>query len=79
MNTLSSQMKVTSCRYRLDSKIALFWLNNADEWNQFARQRVTEILQKSERSSWGNCPEKENPTDIGSRGLEAGKLKNNQL
>ena len=39
MNALSSQIKLTSCRYWLDSKTALFWLINASEWKQFVRQK----------------------------------------
>ena len=76
-NALSFQVEITSFKYWLDSETALFWLNNAGEWKQFVRQRVNEILAKTDKNNWGHCPGKENPADIGSRGLQASKLKNN--
>ena len=79
VNALGAQLEISSCRYWLDSQTALFWLNNAGEWKQFVKQRVNDILEKSEKNSWGYCPGKENPADIGSRGSEAGRLVNNEL
>ena len=76
-NALSFQVEITSFKYWLDSETALFWLNNAGEWKQFVRQRVNEILAKTDKNNWGHCPGKENPADIGSRELQASKLKNN--
>ena len=79
INALGAQLKISSRRYWLDSQTALFWLNTAGEWKQFVKQRVNEILEKSEKNSWGYCPGKENPADIGSRGSEAGRLVNSEL
>ena len=79
VNALGAQLKISSCRYWLDSQTALFWLNNAGEWKQFIKERVNDILEKSEKNSWGYCSGKENPVDIGSRGSEAGRLVNNEL
>ena len=78
-NALSDQIEIQLCKYWLDSKTALFWLNNAGEWKQFVRQRVNEILGKCDKESWNHCPGKENPADIGSRGMGAGKLKNSRI
>ena len=54
-NTLSDQIEIQSFNYWLDSKMALFWLNNAGEWKQFVRQRVNEILGKCDKESWNHC------------------------
>ena len=78
-NALSDQIEIQSCNCCLDSKTALFWLNNAGEWKQFERQRVNEILGKCDKESWNHCPGKENPADIGSRGIGAGNLKNSRI
>ena len=48
MNTvyeaLSPQMKIDGCRYWLDSKTALYWINNQGLWKQFVQHRVNDIL-----------------------------------
>ena len=53
-NALSFQVEITSFKYWLDSETALFWLNNAGEWKQFVRQRVNEILAKTDKNNWGH-------------------------
>ncbi len=34
-NALSKQVKISGCKYWLDSKTALYWSNNEGEWRQF--------------------------------------------
>ena len=46
---LSTQVKIDECRYWLDSKTALYWINNQGLWKQFVQHRVNEILQLSKR------------------------------
>lgn len=42
-------MKIDHIRYWSDRKTALFWINNAGEWKQFAQQRVNDILRLTEK------------------------------
>ena len=76
---LSNQIEISEVKYWLDSKTALYWIYNAGEWKQFVQQRVNEILRISKKSSWNHCPGKENPADLGSRGVLASKLIRNPL
>ena len=63
----------------LDSQTALFWIMNRGEWKQFVKHRVNEILKLSDKRDWRYCPSRENPADIGSRGMSASELKENVL
>ena len=78
-NALSNQIEISEVKYWLDSKTALYWIYNASEVTQFLQLRVNEILRLSEKSSWNHCPGKENPADLGSRGVLASKLIRNPL
>ena len=76
---LQPQVKIDSCRYWLDSKTALYWINNAGLWRQFVQHRVNEILGLSSKENWGHCAGVCNPADLGSRGVSASTLKNSRL
>jgi len=76
---LSSQIKIDCVRYWLDSKTALYWVYNNGEWKQWVQFRVTEILRLSKKEEWGHVGGKENPADLGSRGVTASHLKNSDL
>lgn len=76
---LAHEIKITKTRYWLDSKTALCWINNREEWKQLVRHRVNEILKLTTIGEWGHCPGEENPADVGSRGSHASSLRNNQL
>ena len=76
---LQPQVKIDSCRYWLDSKTALYWINNAGLWRQFVQHRVNEILGLSSKEDWGHCAGVCNPADLGSRGVSASTLKNSRL
>ena len=76
---LQPQVKIDSCRYWLDSKTALYWINNAGLWRQFVQHRVNEILTLSSKENWGHCAGVCNPADLGSRGVSASTLKNSRL
>ena len=76
---LSSKLKIDAIKFWLDSKTALFWLLNQGEWKMFVQHRVNEILKVSDKEQWGHVPGKENPADIGSRGMAASDLKQNTL
>lgn len=78
-NALKEEVHITSTRQWLDSKTALWWINNKGEWKQFVRQRVNEILRLTRKEDWAHCPGEQNPADMGSRGERASKLKENEL
>lgn len=76
---LASQQSVKRSKLWLDSQTALFWIMNRGEWKQFVKHRVNEILKLSDNGDWRYCPSRENPADIGSRGMSASGLKQNVL
>lgn len=78
-NALSEEVHITGTRQWLDSKTALWWINNKGEWKQFVRQRVNEILRLTRKEDWAHCPGEQNPADVGSRGERASRLKENEL
>ncbi|XP_065063348.1 uncharacterized protein LOC135689914 [Rhopilema esculentum] len=78
-NALSPQIRIDGCRYWLDSKTALYWINNQGEWRQFVQHRVNEILKISKKEDWGHCIGVCNPADLGSRGVSATILRDSRL
>ncbi|XP_028404090.1 uncharacterized protein LOC114526763 [Dendronephthya gigantea] len=78
-NTLESEYKFEGIRYWTDSKTTLCWIRNTGEWKQFVRHRVDEVLKLTNKLDWGHCPGKENPADLGSRGVLVSELKNSKL
>lgn len=63
-----------------DSTIALHWIHgNSDRWQQFVRNRVTEIQHLTDKFIWRHCPGKENPADFLTRGIPAAQLATNVL
>ena len=76
---LGSSLQISEVKYWLDSKTALWWIQNRGEWKQFVRHRVNEILELTEKGEWHYCPTDQNPADIGSRGIPASVLKNKAL
>ena len=78
-SALSSYCSIEERYLWLDSKTALFWINNRNEWKQFVQHRVNEILRLSSSEEWRHCPGKDNPADLGSRGVHANILKDSEL
>ena len=78
-SALKSQVTIEGCRYWLDSKTALYWINNAGEWKQFVQHRVDEILKLTDKKDWGHCAGVCNPADLGSRGVLASELVNKRI
>ena len=78
-NTLQSQVTIDGVRFWLDSKTTLSWIRNKGEWKQFVRHRVNEILRLTDKEEWAHCPTLENPADLGSRGVLAPQLKEDEL
>ena len=78
-NALKEEVHITGMCQWLDSKRALWWINNKGEWKQLIRQHVNEVLRMMRKEDWEHCPGEQNPTDVGSRGEQALKLKENEL
>ena len=76
---LETEYSFEGTRYWTDSKTTLCWIRNAADWKQFVQHRVNEILRLSGKHDWGHCPGKDNPADIGSRGVLISELKNSSL
>ena len=63
-----------------DSMVALFWIRGTNhEWKQFVENRVNTIRSLVAPQHWRNCPGKENPADIPSRGMSASELADTSL
>ena len=75
IEALCSIIKIERVRYWLDSKTALHWVYNNGEWKQWIQFRVAEILKLTEKEQWGQVAGKDNPADIGSRGVTVSYLK----
>ena len=73
------QFKFDCIKYWLDSKTALYWINNNGEWKQFVQHRVNEILRLTTKEDWGHVSGIDNPADLGSRGVTASHLKESTL
>ena len=76
---LEVQVQIAEMRYWSDSKTALCWIENKGEWKQFVRHRVNNILKLTQKEDWGHCPGRDNPADLGTRGLTAAKLEKSDL
>lgn len=79
IEALSSIIKIETVRFWLDSKTALYWIYNNGEWKQWVQFRVAEILKMSDKEQWGHVAGKDNPADIGSRGVTASYLSTSEL
>ena len=81
-NALQAQLKIDGVRFWLDSKTALSWIQNKVEWKQFVRHRthrVNEILRLTNKEEWTYCSTVQNPADLGSRGVLASQLREDEL
>ena len=58
-----------------DSTVTLAWIKGEPlKWKTFVRNRVTEIQNLVDPSSWHHCPGKDNPADLLTRGISADEL-----
>lgn len=65
VNALRGSIEFTSISLWTDSMTKLWWIRNQREWKQYFKNRVNEILRKTEMENWRHCPGKDNPTDLG--------------
>ena len=63
----------------VDSMVTLCWIVNCQQWTQFVRRRVDQILEFSSREDWYFCPGSLNPADLPSRGKFHSISNNNSL
>ncbi|XP_046862763.1 uncharacterized protein LOC124456335 [Xenia sp. Carnegie-2017] len=76
---LESEYNFEGVKYWTDSMTVLYWIVNSGNWKQFVQHRVDEILRLSSKTEWSHCPGKENPADLGSRGVLMTELKNAEV
>jgi len=63
-----------------DSKVALFWIQgHASRWKTYVANRVSHIQQHLPEAQWRHVPERENPADCASRGIQPGELVSHSL
>ena len=76
---LEKEIEFSSINLWTDSMTTLWWIMNRREWKQYVKNRVNEILLKTEMKDWRYCPGKQNPADLGSRGMKATELKESKI
>ena len=72
-------LEIHSTHLWSDSYTVPCWIANRQEWQQFVKARVNEILSLTTENQWRHCPSEDNPADIGSRGMNATKLEKSEL
>ena len=72
MKTLSDY-SIRECHGRVDSTTVLHWMKDQGKWSQFVRNRIIAI-NAINNIHWHHVPTNENPSDLGSRGVDPGKL-----
>ena len=73
-------LNIIQTYYWTDSTIVLSWLSaQPNKWKAFVSNRVAEIQELGEHSSWRHVRSGDNPADIVSRGLEPKVLNNCQI
>ncbi|KAL0881752.1 hypothetical protein ABMA27_001541 [Loxostege sticticalis] len=77
----SFRLKIDSYTYWCDSTIVLGWIKSprAHLLKPFVYNRIKEITENSDPSSWRYIPTNANPADIGSRGADAKQLESCDL
>ncbi|CAK1591158.1 unnamed protein product [Parnassius mnemosyne] len=76
----SLRLNVQDSIYWCDSIIVLGWIKTSkSNLKLFLLNRINEITEHTDQSSWRYIPTKLNPADIGSRGLNAAQLNNADL
>ena len=63
-------IQFTETLFWTDSTTVLHWVKNPNlQLKAFVANRVAKIIEGSEGATWSHVPTKENPADVGSRGL----------
>ena len=72
MKTLSGY-SIRECHGWVDSTTVVHWMKDQGKWSQFVRNRIMAI-NAINNIHWHYVPTNENPSDLGSRGVDPGKL-----
>ena len=64
---------IKTCHYWVDNTTVLYWLLTKESWTVYVRNRVKSIKALS-NGDWKYIPTKENPSDLGTRGVKAERL-----
>ena len=70
------EFKISEVYALSDSTVTLHWMKDNRKYKAFVCNRVPNIKEKS-FINWKYVPTKQNPADIGSRGCDRGKLRQN--
>ena len=62
-----------------DSQIVIYWLSFQKELKCFIQNRVKEIHQATNNTTWNYCPTSDNPVDLLTRGISADDLSKSNL
>lgn len=78
---VSFRLHINSYNYWCDSTIVLGWIKSSKQHllKPYVFNRIQEIIQTSEPSTWRYVPTNLNPADIGSRSASAAQLENCSL
>lgn len=82
LNDLATILKIEKARVFAwtDSTIVLAWLqSHPSKWQTFVANRVSEIIQVLDNTSWRHVKSAENPADLPSRGISAQELVQSEL
>ncbi|XP_073964467.1 uncharacterized protein [Choristoneura fumiferana] len=74
------RLNIDSCYYWCDSTIVLGWINSPKlTLKSFVLNRINEITENTDPSSWHYVPTELNPADIGSRGFIPSQLNQSNI
>ena len=76
---LENQVSFESIHCWSDSTTVLYWLKDDRSYKQFVLNRTRAISKLIHPDAWGYCPTEEMLADIGSRGMSATELNDNEL
>lgn len=82
VSSFQAQVRLDNCKLYLwtDSTIVLAWLQkHLSHWTTFVANRISFIVDKVGNVTWRHVSSKDNPADLGSRGLTVKELVCNRL
>ena len=74
--TLQQKHKISEWHGWVDSTTVLYWLKDKGTWSTFVRNR-TKAIKETDFITWHYVPTKDNPSDLGSRGVQSNKISAN--
>ena len=74
--TLQQKHKISEWHGWVDSTTVLYWLKDKGTWSTFVRNR-TKAIKETDFITWHYVPTKDNPSDLGSRGIQSNKISAN--